>query len=221
MKFIAESTLAADSNDHLYPVGAVDDNYNNSGLADEIEQYYGRPFSFLDLGCAGGGFVVEFMNRGHKAYGLEGSSTVLRGVGAHNWQDHHNKNLFLCDITKPYSFEENGEPFAFDFIHCSEVVEHIKPDDLQAFFDNIKPNLKPDGIFCCQISIVPDVRNVDGREIIMHHSLFTASEWRWKLLQYGFLPCEKGMSNPNHLGYLFQNKFRDHADTSIYACLTL
>jgi 2-polyprenyl-3-methyl-5-hydroxy-6-metoxy-1,4-benzoquinol methylase len=220
MKFYAQSQLAAESNDHLYPVGCVNDNYNSPNLREDIEKHYLRKISFLDLGCAGGEFVMEFMRNGHVAYGLEGSSHCLQGVGQNNWLEYHNKNLFLCDLTKEYHFKNDVKPFLFDCIHSSEVIEHIKPDDLEKFFIYVQKNMKPDGIFCCQINVTPDVRNVDGKEVVMHHSLFSHLEWKVKLINYGFLPCEKGLTNSNHFGYLFQHKFRDHGDSSLYCCLT-
>ena len=80
----------------------------------------------LDLGCAGGQFVVDFINRGDIGVGLEGSSNSLSGVGKENWDKYHNKNLFLCDITKDYQLYYNGgKPMMFDFIHSEEVFEHI------------------------------------------------------------------------------------------------
>lgn len=219
MNFISESQLAVDSNDHLYPVGCINDNYNNPNLAEEIEKQFGnRKISFLDLGCAGGQFVIEFINRGHKGYGLEGSSHSIGGAGRNNWTEHKDKNLFLCDLTKPYHFEEDGKPFLFDFIHCSEVIEHILPKDLEKFFKYVSDNLSPDGIFCCQVNMTPDVRHVDGKDIVLHHSLFNSDEWKAKFINFELYPCA-GKTDSNHFGYLFHHRFREHGDSSIYACL--
>jgi len=222
MKLHAESTLAEDSNDHICPVGCVNDNYTNSELIDKVEAVITKkPMFMLDLGCAGGQFVADFIDRGHLGFGLEGSSHALKGAGGHNWNVYNNINLFLCDVTKPFHFEHDDSNMLFDFIHCSEMIEHLKPEDLSEFFANVHNNLADKGVFCCQINLGPDVRVENGKEIVLHHSIFSGNEWKTKLIRAGFIPCKDGDTNVNHLGYLFGNtKFRDHQSSSIYMCLT-
>ena len=58
-----KKTIAIDSPDHLCPVGCVNDNFSSPGLIDEVLQYFGdKKITALDLGCAGGQFVVDFIN---------------------------------------------------------------------------------------------------------------------------------------------------------------
>src|SRR5574343_106652 len=210
----SEYKIATESNDNLYPVGAINDNYTNTDLIKKVQNYFNRNIKMLDLGCAGGQFVVDFNNLGYESIGLEGSSSVLNGVGSNNWSKYYEKFLFLCDITKPFFLTSiNGNVEKFDFIHCSEVIEHIKEEDLNSLFNNVKNHLNDDGIFCCQISLTPDVRIINGIEIVLHHSIFTPEKWKDILQKNGFEFCT-GKTDYNHFGYLFgDTKFRDHQNT--------
>lgn len=49
MKLNAQSFLAENSNDHLYPVGAVNDNYTNYELINKIKLFFNKKINFLDL----------------------------------------------------------------------------------------------------------------------------------------------------------------------------
>ena len=152
----AEKQIADDSPDHICPVGAIRDNFTSPGLIDEVKDGFDNDqISMLDLGCAGGQFVVDFINRGDIGIGLEGSSNSLSGVGKENWDKYHDKNLFLCDITKDYQLYQDGEPMLFDFIHSEEVFEHIAPDDVEPMLDNIFKHLKEGGLCVFGVSLFP------------------------------------------------------------------
>jgi len=47
------------------------------------------------------------------------------------------KNLFTCDITKPFEVVQGSQPVRFDLITAWEVLEHIGPDALDQVFRNI------------------------------------------------------------------------------------
>ena len=148
------------------PVGAIRDNFTSEGLIEEVKDGFdNEQISMLDLGCAGGQFVVDFIKRGDIGIGLEGSSNSLSGVGKENWDKYHNKNLFLCDITKDYQLYDGDKPMEFDFIHSEEVFEHIAPDDVDNMLKNIFKHLKEGGLCVFGVSLVPDVRNEKGEDM--------------------------------------------------------
>ena len=97
---------------------------------------------------------------------MEGSSNSLGGIGKDNWDKYHNKNLFLCDITKDYQLYDSGEPMEFDFIHSEEVFEHIAPEDIDNMLINIFKHLKEGGLCVFGVSLVPDVRNEKGEDMV-------------------------------------------------------
>ena len=107
----AAKQVADDSPDHICPVGAIRDNFTSQGLIAEVKDGFDdEQISMLDLGCAGGQFVVDFIKEGDIGVGLEGSSNSLTGVGKDNWDKYHNINLFLCDITKVYQLYQYLKP---------------------------------------------------------------------------------------------------------------
>jgi SAM-dependent methyltransferase len=223
----ATKQIAYDSPDHICPVGSIRDNFSSLGLIGEVTDYFnGKQISVLDLGCAGGQFVVDFIKQGDIGVGLEGSSNSLKGVGKKNWDKYHNKNLFLCDITKDYQLYQDSHPMEFDFIHSEEVFEHIAPEDIDSMLKNIIKHLKPGGLCVFGVSLVPDVRNENGEDMVppfapedrtigytgelftLHQAVFPATWWKEKLESNGFKIFEDGLHDNNHFGYLFKHIVR-------------
>ena len=221
-KIKTEFLGAFDTPDHIMPVGSIRDNYTNISLINEVLQYFNNSnIKVLDLGCAGGQFLVDFLRSGADVVGIEGSSHVFNGPGKFNWIKLMNHNFFLCDITKPFNISEYSESYEnntkFDFIHCSEVMEHIEEVDLISFLNNVKKHLSTDGVFCCQISI-------DDTDPL-HVSVFDIEKWLKIFDENDLKPFDNGISNKYFGGYIFQNRFRDHLlsnySTSLYFCLKL
>jgi 2-polyprenyl-3-methyl-5-hydroxy-6-metoxy-1,4-benzoquinol methylase len=173
--------IAYDSPDHLMPWGTMRDNTTNANFIEEIHEFFKLNydldnFNFLDLGCSGGQLAVDFYKQGNLSVGLEGSDYSVKHQRA-NWPEYHNKILFTCDVTKPYSLYNEGKKIEFDIITAWEVVEHIHPDDLSDFFKYINDNLKPGGIFLASVSTIEDV--IEGFKL--HQTLFSEVEWYQKL----------------------------------------
>jgi SAM-dependent methyltransferase len=216
----AKKEVAFDSPDHLCPVGCVNDNFSSVELIDEVIRHFGgRKISVLDLGCAGGQFVVDFIERGHTAIGLEGSSNSLTGSGKNNWDKYHNSNLFLCDITEEYQLYENDAPLKFDYIHSEEVFEHISEDKIDSMLGQIKKHLKEDGICSFGISKIPHEVLIDDQLYILHQSVFPSTWWKNKLIKNEFEILEGGRNDENYFGYIFDDVIRkDCQENSCYFC---
>jgi len=173
--------IAYDSPDHISPWGTMRDNSTNEHFIEEMQEFFKLNYdvdhyNFLDLGCSGGQLVVDIHNKGNFSVGLEGSDySVIHGRA--NWPEYHNKILFTCDVTKPYTIYKNEKKVLFDLITAWEVVEHIHPFDLRNFFKYIGENLKMGGIFLASVSVVQD--NATG--IDLHQSVFSEGEWYKKL----------------------------------------
>jgi len=88
---------------------------------------------------------------------------------------------------------------SFELITSWEVIEHIHPDDLDAFWQNITKHMHKDSIFCGSISLVPDV--IEGH--VLHQSVFSKEVWFEEILPKYF---SKIQDMP------FQNKVR-YGDT--------
>ena len=167
--------IAYDSPDHIMPWGTARDNHTNSTFIKLVLEEYGK-CNFLDLGCSGGQLVIDFHKAGCVAAGLEGSDYSVKHKRA-NWPEYHNKNLFTCDVTKPYKLFNNGKRIKFDVITAWEVVEHIHPDNLHTFFNLIYDNLKEGGLFCGSITSSEEV--VNG--IRLHQSVFDGNVWNGEI----------------------------------------
>ena len=62
---ITSSPVAAASNDHKVPLGTINDNTRCPRFVAACERVFRKPLRFMDLGCAGGGLVLDFLLRGH------------------------------------------------------------------------------------------------------------------------------------------------------------
>lgn len=153
-----ERPLATDSNDYLFPFGAKNDNSTNPlflKAATQLLEGKKRPYRILDLGCAGGQMVSDFLTIGWHAVGIDGADH-MRKTNLFNWPALKDLNLFNCDITEPFTIKEDGVPVKFDIITSWEVLEHIRQYRMPAVMENIRNHLGEGGYFIGSISRVDD-----------------------------------------------------------------
>lgn len=113
------------------------DIYRDGGIYEELE--YGAPgiskgivfarsicqtFLFskskvLCIGCGCGYEVLEYMNYGHDAYGTEMHEIDVPAL----------KGRIYNAVVPNLPFKD----LEFDFLHCTEVLEHIAPEETNAF----------------------------------------------------------------------------------------
>ena len=170
--------IAFESPDHLAPWGTAYDNSTNRKfvlfMADRVDcENPGTAKAFMDLGCSGGQLVKDFLNLAWASVGLEGSDYSLKH-GRANWPELGNKNLFTCDITKPFQVFVDANPGKFDLITAWEVLEHIHANDLDQLFANIRNHLKEGGYFVASTTSSSD--KPDGIEL--HQSRLSNQQWR-------------------------------------------
>lgn len=151
-----EFPVAVDSVDHLQPRGTLSDNTRWPRFVSACERHFGRSLRYLDLGCAGGGMVLEFLLRGHHAVGLEGSDHSRRMLRA-EWRTIPH-NLFTCDIARPFTLRDSQtkKPFQADVITMWEVLEHIPTARLPELFRNVRNHLADDGVFVASVAMFSD-----------------------------------------------------------------
>jgi len=185
LRVVTDHPIAWESPDHIVPVGTKNDNSSSTDYIQEVENLFqGRKINVMDIGCAGGQLIVDFHNRGHAAIGIEGSDYNIKHK-QFNWPEYHQKVLWTADLTKPLKVvDENGDCVLFDLISAWEVVEHIHPDDLNFFFDNVLDQLKPDGIFVSSVNTGPDIReDENGKLHFLHQSVFLEQYWKDVILK--------------------------------------
>jgi SAM-dependent methyltransferase len=171
--FTAERPVAYDSDDHKIPWGTSQDNTRSPRFVERCEAIYSRPLTYLDLGCSGGGLALDFVLRGHRGFGVEGSDYSHKAQRA-EWRL-LKENLRTADITRPFRFtERSGESLRCDVISAWEVMEHIADEDLPGLFDNVRAHLKPDGVFVGSIALRPDDDPVTGAK---YHRTVQPKDW--------------------------------------------
>lgn len=206
IKLVTDAPIAYESLDHLYPHGTIRDNTRYPRFVKKCEDLLGgtEDLSFLDLGCSGGGMVLEAALRGHLSIGLEGSDCSLKEQRA-EWRLLGNR-LQTCDITKAFRLENGkGELQRFDIITAWEVMEHIAEEDLPQLFQNILLHLKSGGYFIASIANWEDVDSVSG--VNWHITMRPYQWWKTKFEENGFVVCSellqpidlaRGAYNPPH-----------------------
>jgi cyclopropane fatty-acyl-phospholipid synthase-like methyltransferase len=168
-KIITDYPIAHESPDHIEPYGTKQDNCTSHEFIQQLEMYFGRKISLLDLGCAGGQFVVDMLHNNNFAIGLEGSDYSIKH-NRPNWPEFNNKNMFTCDISKPFSVvSDEFELLKFDCITAWDVLEHIPESRLSTVFTNILSHINIGGLFVGHIASWPDGP--------YHVSLFNRSTW--------------------------------------------
>jgi SAM-dependent methyltransferase len=170
--------VAFESPDHIAPKGTAVNNSTNKKFVLHMDSKLRRessegPLSVMDLGCAGGQMIADFLSLGWIGVGLEGSDFSLKHRRA-NWAQLANKNLFTCDITKPFQVLLNGVPLQFHLVTSWEVLEHLATPDLRALFDNVLKHLRPGGYFIASTTCTEDIH--EGIEL--HQTKWENHEWR-------------------------------------------
>lgn len=184
MEMITDFPIAIDSPDHLAPHGTSRDNHTCPELINELRQYFGGTYSILDMGCAGGQFILDAFNAGNMAIGIEGSDYGIKH-GIFNWPACHNTLLFTCDASRPFELRESkdGEVMKFDCISTWEFLEHIHPDRIDALLHNITKHMHKDSIFIGQYATTPDTEGSTtacakiGIPYIELHQCVRTKEW--------------------------------------------
>ena len=206
VRLVTDTPIAYESLDHLYPHGTIRDNTRYPRFVEKCEELLGKdgPLAFLDLGCSGGGMVLEAALRGHISIGLEGSDCSLKEQRA-EWRLLGDR-LQTCDITKPFRLEmKNGSLQLFHIITAWEVLEHIAKEDLPTLFLNIKNHLADNGYFIASIANWNDIDPVSG--VNWHVTVYPYQWWKEQFEQAGFVVCSellqpidlaRGGYNPPH-----------------------
>jgi len=190
IKLETKNPIAFESPDHLIPWGTSRDNSTNKKFVTHMAKLIGRNqpgkvLGALDLGCSGGQLVADYRELGWAAVGLEGSDFSLKHRRA-NWPALAGKNLFTCDVTKPFTVWLKGSQGQFQLITMWEVLEHIPTSDLPQLFTNITKHLAPGGYFIATTTSRPDIH--DG--VDLHQTKWTNAEWKaWLGKNYPELKC--------------------------------
>lgn len=184
-EFYAERRLAADSDDHLFPRGAKQDNTRHPRFVRACETLLGANLKHMDIGCAGGGLVWDFTRRGHSSVGVEGSDYSLREQRA-AWRTIPDR-LFTADICYPFFFtDRSNERVSFDVMSAWELFEHIPEPQLAGLLKNITASLRPGGYLAASIATYLDRDEATGA--VYHHTVQPRDWWEERFRAVGLVP---------------------------------
>ena len=89
IKIKTEFPFCYDSADYKEPCGSAHDYHTNPLFIDRALSLFRRKCDILDLGCANGTMIVDFLNKGHDAIGIDGSDYGIKNKTERN---RNNKN---------------------------------------------------------------------------------------------------------------------------------
>ncbi len=181
-----EHQFAIKSQDFINPKGSRNDFTRSAAFVGDVNKIFGRSVSYLDIGCANGGLVNDFLIQGNTAIGIEGSDFGF--VTKHDHWRVIPQHLFNADVTKPFLVFRNSQQFKFDVIGAWEVLEHISEEDLPALLQNIREHLNETSIFMASVAQFSDFDPITGRE---WHVTIKPKKWWYDLFnQCGLRPLE-------------------------------
>jgi len=185
--------VGLETDDHKFPRGTRKDNTRYPRFVRKCEEILGHPLHFLDLGCAGGGLVLDFLLRGHLAVGLEGSDYSLKFQRA-EWRIIP-EFLHTCDITQPFRLldDKTGDQLQFHVISSWEVLEHLPEQALPALLENIRTHLLPSGIFAASVATFEDF---DPATKARWHVTVHERDWWANLFQQHGFEIAEGLFEP-------------------------
>ena len=100
------------------------------------------------------------------------------GKKTHGFND---DELITLDITKEeLPLEDNS----VHFIHCSQVLEHIKEADIDIIFEELSRVLKENGSLIINVPLLKGKNQTNVKEDIKHINIQTYVWWRKKLLKH-------------------------------------
>lgn len=180
---LTNKPIAYDSIDYQIPCGIMNDNTTNQNFVDKILSHLKEQgihqVKYLDLGCAGGGLVKQFIDAGHLGVGIDGSD-YRRQNRLPEWHSIPS-HLFTADITEYFEIlaidVENKQTIKFDIIALWEVMEHISDEKIPQLIANVKYHLTDNGLLMLSISKDQQIHHVNIKEF---------ENWDRVFEEYGF-----------------------------------
>lgn len=141
-----------------------------------------KPKKILDAGCGSGIYLSYFASFAEKIYGIDSSESGCK-VAKNRVKNFNNVMIKKMNLMKKLDFPDSS----FDFILCSEVLEHIKNNRFTLF--ELKRVLKPDGFILLTVPNFTPMSVEYLREKFFykdpsHHHKKSIFEWKKLINQF-------------------------------------
>lgn len=135
------------------------------------------PFTILDLGCGPGRDLKTFVQRGHRAIGLEGAPALAGMARAHSACEVWQQDFVSLDLPAEY----------FDGVFANACLFHVPRQELPRVLRQLHATLKSGGVLFSSNPRGNNEESVNGERYGAYYDLAT---WREHLVAAGFVELE-------------------------------
>ncbi len=147
------------------------------------------PFKILDFGCGPGRDLQAFVQRGHRAIGLEGAPALAKMARAHSGCEIWQQDFLSLDLPAAH----------FDGVFANASLFHVPRQELPRVLRQLHAALTPGGVLFSSNPRGDNEESVNGERYGAYYDL---AVWREYLVAAGFaelehyyrppgLPCEQ------------------------------
>lgn len=135
------------------------------------------PFTILDFGCGPGRDLRTFVERGHRAIGLEGAPALAGMAQAHG----------VCEVWQQDFLQLQLPDGYFDGVFANASLFHVPRQELPRVLRQLHATLKRDGVLFSSNPRGNNEESINGERYGAYYDLAT---WRSYLVEAGFAELE-------------------------------
>lgn len=135
------------------------------------------PFTLLDFGCGPGRDLRAFVQRGHRAIGLEGAPALADLARVHS----------ACEVWQQDFLQLDLPVSLFDGVFANASLFHVPSQELPRVLRQLHATLKPGGVLFSSNPRGNNEEGINGERYGAYHDL---AAWRAYLTDSGFTELE-------------------------------
>ena len=135
------------------------------------------PFTLLDLGCGPGRDLRTFVQRGHRAIGLEGAAALAAMARSHSG----------CEVWQQDFLQLQLPDAHFDGVFANASLFHVPTQELPRILRQLRATLKPAGVLFSSNPRGDNEEKIVGERYGAYYDL---AAWRSHLGAAGFVELE-------------------------------